>query len=338
MLKRLLTVIPMLALAAPALAADKIPVWIDVDTSTGVQKEGRYADVDDGLLMLYAMHSPELDVKGVSAQFGNATLEQAVPIAREIVEKFAPARYKGMKVRAGAASADDLGKATDATGGIITALEKADGPLTLLALGPVTDVASVIELRPDLKGKVAKIVLVAARRAGFDFGPKEAPGFKFPDANFEKDVPAMRILLDSGVPLVFAGYEVSSHVWVTPADLDKLRDSGAVGAWVADTSRPWIQQWLDNFKTPGFNPFDTLAAAYLTHPQLVESFPAKLSISERVDERAKPEEQAAGKTKPYLDAVEDPSSPHVYLTVPADALHDVIVDRLGTDATTRPAE
>ena len=338
MLKRLLAVLPMLALAAPALAADKIPVWLDVDTSTGVQKQGRYADVDDGLLMLYAMHSPELEVKGISATFGNATLGQAVPIAENIVEKFAPQRYKDLKVQAGAASADDLAKETDATRGMIAALEKADSPITILAMGPSTDAASVIGLRPDLKNKIAKIVLVAARRDGFDFGPPQAPGFKFPDANFEADVPAMRVLLDSGVPLVFAGYEVSSHVWVTPADLDKLRQSGAVGAWVADTSRPWIQQWLDNFKTPGFNPFDTLAGAYLTHPQLIKSFPAKLSIDERVDERAKPDEQAAGKTKAYLDAVEDATSPHVYLTTPADSLHEVVVARLGADATARPAE
>ena len=327
------------ALASPALA-EPIPVWLDVDTSTGVEKEGRQADVDDGLAMIYALNSPELDVRGVSVQFGNATLEQAMPVARDVLRDFAPARYADLEAHAGAASADDLGRETDATRALVAELEKTDEPITILPLGPVTNVATVVRDRPDLHGKIAKIVVVAARREGFVFGPPQAGGYRFPDANFEKDVAGMQILLDSGLPIVFAGYEVSSHVWLSGADLDALAQGGTpAGRWVSDTSRAWLTQWTENLKTPGFNPFDTLALAYLTHPEMIEGFPARLSISERIDERAKPEEQAAGKTKAYLDAVEDESSPHLYLVRPAPEFHAVVVERLAgpAPAATRPA-
>ena len=314
----------------PAATPRPIDVWLDVDTSTGVVTDGRNHDVDDGLAMIYAFHSPELRVRGVSAQFGNATLEQAVPIAEEIVQLFGP---KDMEVYAGAASPDDLDKSTDATRAIVAALR--ERPMHVLALGPVTDIAAVLKANPELADRVQSVVVVAARRPGFVFGPKEAPGTFFPDANFEKDPEAMRVLIDSGVRVVFAGYEVSSHVWVTPADLDAMADKSASGKWVSETSRPWMGQWLKNLHTPGFNPFDTLADLWLTHPQFVGKLPVTLQIVEKIDERAKPEERAAGKTKPYLIATPSQGEGRfIYLTVPTPEAHPLIVERL----ITRPAE
>ena len=316
--------------AAPAAPrpAEPIDVWLDVDTSTGVTTAGRQHDVDDGLAMIYAFNSPELRVRGVSVQFGNATLAQAVPIAEQVVEDFGPA---GMAVHAGAASAADLGKETAATAALAAALK--EKPLHVLALGPVTNVASVVQNRPELRENIQSIVVVAARRPGFVFGPEEKPGVFFPDANFEKDVEGMRVLLDSGVPIVFAGYEVSSHVWLTPGDLDALAGRGGAGPWVARTSRPWLDQWLAGLGTPGFNPFDTLADLYLTHPDLIAAEPVTLEITEAVDERASPFQQYLGKTKPYLVATpaEDGDRTYLYLTEPAPEAHAVIVDRLASD-------
>lgn len=313
----------------PAPPEEPIDVWLDVDTSTGVMSENRTHDVDDGLAMIYAFNSPELNVRGVSVQFGNAALEQAVPIAEGIVEQFGPA---AMPVHAGAASAEDLDKSTAATDAIIAALRKK--PMHVLALGPVTNIAAVLEAEPDIADRIESIVVVAARRPGFVFGPKEAPGYFFPDANFEKDVQGMQVLLDSDVPIVFAGYEVSSHVWLSADDLAEAAEASDVGAWVAQTSQPWLDQWVNNLGTPGFNPFDTLADLWLTHPQLIEQLPVTLEIVERLDERATPEEQAVGKTKPYLIATPtEEATRHVYLTVPDPEAHDVILERL----TTRPA-
>lgn len=329
MLWRALLLLCVLLLPGAAVGAPA-PVWLDVDTSTGVVKQGRNADVDDGLAVLYAFHSPEIEVVGVSVQFGNATLEQAVPIAEEIVRELAPKRYRDLPVHAGAASAEDLGKETDATKALAAALEVAEEPISILAVGPVTNVATVVRAHPELYGKIARIVVVAARREGFVFGPPQAPeGTFFPDANFEKDVEGMRVLLESGIPLVFAGYEVSSDVWLTGEDLDRLAAMGTAGAWIARTSRPWLGQWLENHHTPGFNPFDTLAIAYETHPELLKGFHARLSIAEGPDERATQEEREAGKTKPYLWAEPDDESAHLYLTGARPGFHEVLLERLG---------
>ena len=78
-------------------------VWIDTDPAIGIPN----CDVDDGLALIQAFHSPELRIRGVSAVFGNAPLEQAYPLAREVCERFGP---PGLPVLEGAASKSDLGR------------------------------------------------------------------------------------------------------------------------------------------------------------------------------------------------------------------------------------
>ena len=55
-------------------------IWIDCDPAIGIPG----CDVDDGLALIQAFHSPELEVAGVSAVFGNAALEKTFPLAAEI--------------------------------------------------------------------------------------------------------------------------------------------------------------------------------------------------------------------------------------------------------------
>lgn len=295
-MKRVLQTAAVLHIAAWAMAAEAkepLAVWVDVDTSAGIV-DTRPRDVDDAVALIQAFHSPELRVAGVSVVFGNSSLENCLPITREIVEKFGP---KGMAVHAGAASDADLDKQTDATKALIAALEKE--PLHVLALGPVTNVAAVIKQRPDLKSKMLSVLVVAARRPGFDFHPPGRPDLKFPDANFEKDVPGTQILLDSGVPLVWVGYEASCDTWLTRADLDAMRDTPS-GKWVADISQAWLGRWETAMKLDGFNPFDALAIVYLTHPETLAAIPVKSHITTGPNDRSPGRLAATKPSKAYL--------------------------------------
>ncbi len=242
-------------------------VWLDVDTAMGPVID-RPRDVDDGLTLIQALATPEVRVVGVSAVFGNAPLPEAVANTRHIVEKFAP---PGTVAHAGAASGDDFLTDTDATRALIAALERQ--PLTILALGPVTNVATVVVRRPDLKPRIREIVLVAARRPGFDFHPVDRPDLKFPDANFEKDVPGMQALLDSGLKLVFAGYEASSDVWLTRAHLAAVAASGTRGQWIRDTSDPWLSQWERHLEAEGVQPLRHAGRGLGRAPHVVHRHP-----------------------------------------------------------------
>ena len=112
--------------AAPASAA----VWIDTDPAIGEPER----DVDDGVALVQAFHSPELDIRGVSVVFGNAELERGLPIARRLVKDFGST---GLKVFRGAAKASELSHESDASRALAAA-SRAGAP-TILAMGPATN-------------------------------------------------------------------------------------------------------------------------------------------------------------------------------------------------------
>ncbi len=310
--------------SATAQSGPSIATWLDVDTAMGPVVD-RPRDVDDGLTLIQALATPELRVVGVSAVFGNAPLADAVANTQRIVDRFAKSK---LPVFAGAAAASDLGRETAATRALASALERE--PLAVLALGPATTVATVVASRPDLRARIRQIVLVAARRPGFDFHPVGRPELKFPDANFEKDVPAMQVLLDSGVPLVFAGYEASSDVWLMRSHLEAVAAAGPNGAWIMDQSRAWLERWERVQKLKGFNPFDTHAVGWLVHPSWFTSVAVRTHITTGPDDRLGDGPPAGRTTKAYLvsEPSDKPTASQVYLTGVGPAFVPWLVERL----------
>jgi len=301
-------------------ASDKIDVWLDVDTATGV------GDVDDGLMLIQCFHSPELRIRGLSVVFGNTSLKQAVGIARDILDRFGP---PNLEVLPGAAQAEQFHEPTPAVRGLAKALR--DGPLTILAVGPVTNVAALLTQHPQLSSQIQRIVMVAARRPGQSFTGGEKQTVPHRDFNFELDPQAMRIILDTDIPLVFAPWEVSSKVWITRDDLAELSQSGAAGRWIADSSRYWIAMWEARITGKGFNPFDTLAAGFVTHPELIEAMRVSARIEELPDDRVQQVEGSTElRTKPYLlvEPTAELDREILYCHTPKPAFKRLLLDRL----------
>lgn len=317
-MKRVRWTVAALALVCAATAGAQTDVWLDVDVAAGLPNR----DVDDALALIQAFNSPELKIRGVSAVFGNAPLADGLPIAREVIEKFGPG---GLEVHAGAASKEELGQENDAVRALATALN--EKPLTILALGPVTNVATLVQKHPELEAKIERIVIVAARRPGQKFTYPTAGGQCFRDFNFESDPGAMKVLLDTSIELVFAPWEVSSHVWITPDDLARNATYGGAGIWIEEKCAAWAQMWIDRFKTVGFNPFDTLAVGWVTHPKLIETMPVTVWIEEGLDD-TKP--AGTAQPKPYLLVREGGEGRRaIYAFKPAPQFTRVLMDRLG---------
>jgi inosine-uridine nucleoside N-ribohydrolase len=279
-------------------AQTKIPVWIDSDPS--VERGGH--EVDDGFALLQAFHSPELQIQGVSIVFGNAPLVKTWQIGAEIVEKFGP---KGLGVYRGAASSEDLDKETDASKALGLALQH--GPVNILAIGPVTNVATVLKLHPELSKNVVQIIAVAGRRPGQRFlsGPNQAHGFR--DLNFELDSAAFQVLLNAKVPIVLAPWEISSKVWIKRQDLERLEHGGQDVQYLVPPAMDWLTWWHDNLGADGFNPFDTLAVGYLTSPDLFQCTKLKIRINSGPDDTGS---EMASKTKPFLIVSPNQDSSH----------------------------
>jgi pyrimidine-specific ribonucleoside hydrolase len=263
-----------------------VPVWIDTDPSIS---RGRN-EVDDGYALIQAFRSPELRIAGVSTVFGNAPLAEADPIGRRRVKEFGP---RGLRVYRGAAGPPDLGRETPATRALAAALRRER--LTILLLGPATNVASLLRLHPELSGRIERIIAVAGRRPGQRFEPVAGSRQAFADFNFESDAESFQVLLDAKVPLVLAPWELSSKVWLGEAELGRLASSGKAGRYLAAASRDWLAMWKAEFGAPGFNPFDSLAVAWVTHRSLLKCASGKAMIELGPDDTGR----VAGK-KPYL--------------------------------------
>lgn len=295
-------------------------IWLDIDPSIGIHE----GEVDDGLAFIQAMHSPELNVRGVSLTFGNTGLKRTVPIAADLLLRFGP---PGMTAHPGAASAGDFGRETAAVTAMAEALR--EGPMTILALGPMTNVGTLLRLHPESAGRIEAIVMVAARRPGQRFITGSLTSTPHRDFNFELDAEAMQEVLDSNVKLVFAPWEVSSKVWIRQADLDELAGMGESGEYLSGACQSWIERWKSRLGVDGFNPFDTLAVGYVSHPQLFETSEVGVWIETGPDDRARPGQIL--KDKPYLlvDPTRTDARQAVYCHTPKAGFKVLLMQRLG---------
>ncbi|MGH7630473.1 MAG: nucleoside hydrolase [Gemmatimonadales bacterium] len=248
-------------------------LWIDTDAACGV---GRTTDPDDCFAILLLAQAPGLDVVGISTVHGNAPLPRTDSVTRELVAVLQRDGAPAPPVYRGSAAHPALRKALE------------DGPLTLVAIGPLTNVAAALEGRPDLQARVGRLVAVMGRRPGHLFHPAEGEGeggilFShgpvFSDFNFEQDRTAATLVLGMRLPTTLVPYDAAREVLVTGADLARLERRGGAAAWVAERARDWLDYWNDDIGLPGFYPFDLLAAAYLLAAKRFDCAEAEAWIS-----------------------------------------------------------
>ena len=112
------------------------------------------------------------------------------------------------------------------------------------------------------------MIVVAGRSPGRRFYIGSAGPVQ--DFNFENDVRAMALLLETEIPMVFAGFELTSQVVITDADLATIDARGTDAAsYLYRNSLAWFEHWTREFPTErGFHPWDSAAVAWLTHPEL----------------------------------------------------------------------
>jgi inosine-uridine nucleoside N-ribohydrolase len=243
-------------------------IWIDTDPAVTAGN----GEVDDAFALFQALRSPELDIVGVSAVFGNCEISHAYPMAQEIV------RQTGRTdIRVWCGEGVEGGRDSEAVVPLFEAINA--GPITILALGPFTTIAAALA-RPGVNlANIESIIFVGGRRPGQEFRVSAQQQKPFRDANFERDVGATAAVLALGLPMVFAGWEVCAQMWMTGDHLDWLMAHGDDGAqWLATSARGWLANWQQHLGTPGFTPFDTLAVGWLFVPELFTTYQWQAAI------------------------------------------------------------
>ncbi len=246
------------------LTASAEPVWIDTDPACGLTKT---SDVDDCWALLLALGSSELEIRGISTVFGNSDGDRSYERAKHLVERLVSPQSRPMVYDGAHAKLSPQNpQTTDASRALLHTLEQEQ--LTIIALGPVTNIATVLLERPELVSQIRQVIAVAGKRPspGLGFYPGRSRILHLHDLNFRKDVKAFDVLLRSGVPTVLLPYEVASKVIIMPQDLDELAKAGGEALWLSNLSQDWMSFWRKSLKTSGFYPLDSLAVGYATMP------------------------------------------------------------------------
>ncbi|SDX99893.1 nucleoside hydrolase [Paenibacillus sp. CF384] len=183
-------------------------------------------DIDDALAIAFALESPELDVIGITTVFKNVTarakltvnmLEMAgrgdipvyagigSPILNKVDVNEIPCQFSEEK------DGDVEGFGTDAIDFIIDSVMKSDGDITLVPIGPLTNIAIAILKEPKLKHKVKEIVMMG----GCFYS-------HLSEWNIRCDPEAARIVFESGIPIKAVGLDVTVQCVLTKEDVDRL--------------------------------------------------------------------------------------------------------------------
>jgi inosine-uridine nucleoside N-ribohydrolase len=233
---------------------------------------------DDAIALLLALASPEVDLLGVTTVAGNQTLERTTANALRILE------FAGRTDVAVAAGADrplvrdlyvaryvhgesgldgpDLPPARGAPldeHGVDFLARNAAGA-TLVAVGPLTNVALMLARHPDAKPK--RIVLM---------GGAIGVGNVTPAAEFNvwADPEAAARVFESGVDVTMIGLDVTHQALMTKAHADRLRTSGRTGKLVGDLWEFYNRFHAQTYGFDGSPIHDALALAYAFEPSLV---------------------------------------------------------------------
>ena len=153
-----------------------------------------------------------------------------------------------------------------------TLLEHKDQHITLLALGPMTNIAMLIRKYPDCTKYIRKIVFMG--------GSKESESVPYPEFNIAYDPDAARIIFDSGIPLVMVPMELGHFAYLDHEDVNIIKRTNNSGKKLAKM----FEGYKDNHVgIHGVAVHDSTALYYLTHPQHFKTEKAYIEIKQYGD-------------------------------------------------------
>jgi purine nucleosidase len=260
-------------------------VALDLDLAMGAPG----SDIDDGFALALAVADPGVDLALVTTVNGNTDVGTATTLTLELLDRLgAP----DVPVHRGAGRAllhpaersgtvpDGVPERFPQPGHAVAALtalvREHPGEVTLVAVGPLTNVALAMVLDPGFAAALGDLVIMGGVFAGTT-GARGMPG----EFNVWSDPEAARIVLQSGVVARWVGLDVTRQVRLDRTQARALaEDPHAFTAFAGTCSLGWIDH-LAATSDPGTDScalHDPLAVAAVTRPDLLEFAEAHLEV------------------------------------------------------------
>lgn len=254
---------------------------------------------DDAVAMFMALASPELDLKLITTCAGNQRPEKTFTNARRLlalagredvpVAQGAPKPLRRELIIADFVHGDsgidgaELPEATVAPSSeraidaLAALLTESPEPVTIVATGPLTNVAILLLAYPDLHEKIASISLMG----GACFGGNYTPNAEF---NIYVDPEAADIVFSSGIDIAMFGLDVTHKAQIFQEEIDQIAALGTptgkvFGGLLEFYGRTNTQPFLaPEGHVEGLHMHDPCAIAYLIDPTLFTMVPARVDV------------------------------------------------------------
>ncbi|MCF5895821.1 pyrimidine-specific ribonucleoside hydrolase RihA [Aeromonas veronii] len=253
---------------------------------------------DDAIALILALASPELKVLAVTTSAGNQTPDKTLnnalriltllgrddipvaagapkPLARELIiadnvhgesgldgpklpdPAFAPQAMTGLELMA-------------------KCLRESPQPVTLVPTGPLTNIALLLAAHPDLKPRIARIVLMGGAAGAGNWTPAA-------EFNIYVDPEAADMVFKSGIPITMCGLDVTHEAQVMDEDIERVR---AITNPVAQCVAGLLDFFMIYHRDPkwgfaGAPLHDPCTIAWLLAPELFHGVECRVDIETR---------------------------------------------------------
>ena len=290
---------------------------------------------DDAIALLLALGSPEVELLGVTTTYGNQTLEKTTANALRVLEL---AGRTDVPVATGAAeplerplvvaahvhgesgldgpslpSASTAPSSSDAVAWMAEAVAASPAPVTLVPVGPLTNVARYLDAH-GTEG-LERIVLM---------GGSIAEGNMTPAAEFNvwADPEAAQLVFDADLDVTMIGLDVTHKAVMGPDVQRRLREAGSIGVFVAELVDFFAVYHRETYGWDGAPIHDAVAVAHVLRSDLVETKLRNVEV-ERVSDLCR------GRTVVDLWLrTGRPANAHVGVDLETNAFFDLLVERI----------
>ena len=245
----------------------KQPIIIDTDPG-----------IDDAAAISFALNHPEFDLKMISTVNGNVGIEKTtanalkikrffnsdVPVHRGASQPLLSAIVDASEVHGESGmegytfpeiNESDL-DSTHAVEAMRDVLLKSETPITLIPIGPLTNIALLLLTYPEVKTFIKEIVLMGGSASRGNVTP-------LAEFNIYCDPEAAQIVFNSGLPLTMIGLDVARSSSLTHDTINELNSINDTGKMLHQLFKHYRG---DDFEK-GINVYDAYTLLYLLHPE-----------------------------------------------------------------------
>lgn len=238
---------------------------------------------DDAIAILWALGSPQLDIRAITTVAGNQSIEKVtgnaikvltiagrydIPVGMGYGQPLLGKNHDGAIIH-GESGLDGpvlpkegfLKSSLSSVQLMEKALSESKEPVTFITLGPLSNVARLLLTRPDLKENIKQIFMMGGGTYG-----NWTPAGEF---NIWDDPEAAKIVFDSGIFITMAGLDVTQKAYVTDEENERIKAQGnKVSVFVSELIEFYRQYHYKVEGFPGCTLHDPCAVAALLHPEI----------------------------------------------------------------------